>query len=591
MATFISGDCDQSEVNFFTSGNYFAPSYSTTWATREAPDTEGITTPVYLQVLETFNISSSFIEGTPPGGTLPGIEIKLMDAVQAIRLSLAEALIRGQWWEVYEDNSGGVYFQKVFDNGSPGKTVELDVRLCIPSFSRKNEVDMVIVHGYKPPPQRYIGPRGGGSPWKDVIPAGSGPINPTALDPSSSHFTVDFGAMVGTCHASILDRSCIKSYRDPLFTDAFGPQLTNPFYDVKAYEDIIAHVSRVKGLPEDPGSAARVTFKFSETTTWYYRPEFPSFSPVTSPADIAPDSSCAGAGIQSGGDITYYKGTIEYSGADYSDRYGHPWPAVIKPAAIVYVGYTIKDVILWSFGSADRFFVFTSPIPEFKRLDEGSQWIYTIKDVNSYEITPYYQPKPAPAWWNLVQSAITRGDAYYKLADGGNRVLDRVDEIPNAAAGLGIIGTPSDFGFLVTDFWVGLLLDRPCVIVTDPGGNARGYCASFHLESAPLIKYEPPAPIAYKHKTAGVVTLGAEEQSEGIQDSDPTTCQDFDVTPLAIMQNLMTGNTVEVSLPFCASTGECAAVAETIFDYQNNPEVQSFTLTCGPDDSPELGLR
>ena len=193
--------CLQAEVNFFTSGAYTRPSFSSNWDTLNSPYSIGLT-PVYQDVLNTYNIPASYPNGVPPGGALPGIDIKRMDAIEAIRLSLAEALTAGQWWEIYEDNFGGVYFTNLYDNGSPTKTVNLDVRLCVPSASLQNEVDMVIVRGYDPPPQIYARDF---SEFPDVVPGRSGPVNPSSITGNEPVFTVDMSLLVdatGGCSSS-----------------------------------------------------------------------------------------------------------------------------------------------------------------------------------------------------------------------------------------------------------------------------------------------------------------------------------------------------------------------------------------------------
>src|SRR6188508_970835 len=147
LGTSDQGGCATETANFFHSGRYAVSSYSSTWSTRRTPDVDVPSTPVYQLVLAKFNIPASYPNGTPSGGTLPGIDIKRMNAFDAIRLSLAESLLNNEWWDVYEDGTGGVYFQRLFDGSGPGKFINLNVRLCVPSSTKTNEVDMVIVRG------------------------------------------------------------------------------------------------------------------------------------------------------------------------------------------------------------------------------------------------------------------------------------------------------------------------------------------------------------------------------------------------------------------------------------------------------------
>ena len=587
MATFLTSPtiCETGTVNFFTSGNYTQGSFSQNWATKTTPDTEGLTTPVYLAVLSKFNIPVDSSNGLPPGGFLPGIDIKSMDAIQAIRFSMAEALTVGEWWEIFEDENGGVKFQKVFDDGSPGKTVTLDISLCIPSTSKSNEVDMVIVRGYKPPPQVFARDF---SLFPDVIPLGSGPVNPANITGEEKVFTIDMAAMVGSCHQTELRKQAVKSYRDPMFVNEYGTQITNPFYDVKAFENIITWAIKVSGMPTAPEDAARVKYSFDETTTWYYRPTFPFFNKI-----VEPNESNFGCieGLQGIGTVTFYQGSFTYESANFTDKYGFQYPLVIQPVGIFYSGYKVENVVIIGGGPSTPTFVFVNPIKEFNQLSNGSQWTYTLPAINQFKFNVFYQPKLEIPVWDLVLSALqtgAEGEVILKVADS---VLneDTAGGLPAASPGLGILPGTNSLGYYVTDFWLALKVDRPSVTVTTVEGDARTYSDSLRIQYAPIISYDPPAPIAYKHKDFGTVQLGVEEQAESLADSDPTTCQNFETTPVQIMQDRTTGNTVDVSLPFCETTQVCARVAAAIFDYQNYTDTQTFTLTCGPDDEPEIG--
>jgi len=583
MVDFITLGCETEEVSFFTSGSYARASFSGTWRTASVPETDSLgSIPVYLQVLEKFNIPVDSSGGLPPGGFLPGIDIKHMDAVQAIRLSMAEALLLGQWWELYEDVEGGVKFVNVFDNGSPGKIVTLDVRLCIPSASKDNEVDMVIVHGYKKPPQRFA------REFRDVVPAGTGPINPANVTGEEDLFTVDFASLVGTCLQSQLATEATKSYRDPVFTNQFGVQETNPFYDVKAHESIVAYVIDVEGMDAEKVSAAQVKYDFSTTTTWYFRPN-PAFPTFTRVSEITA-GGCDATGLQTGATVDFYEGEIKYQSPTYKDRYNDDWPLVTRPAEILYLGYKVDRLVNFGgFGGDDSTtFLYVSAIPELNKLAEGSQWIYTVEDRNNYTLNMYYQPKIDPVVWDLFLLALGGGtDLFVKVNDGREKSLDLSNDMVDSRSGIGLLGGQNHLGHFVTDMWLGVTLDRPSVTVRDPGGNALELAARLHLRYAPIILLNEPAPIAYKHKDAGSVIV---DQTVGLEDQDPTTCQNFDEeNPVNVMQNLAIGNVIDMNLPFCEDAAACLKVAETVFDYQNYAAVNTFTLTCGPDDEPILG--
>jgi hypothetical protein len=194
-----------------------------------------------------------------------------------------------------------------------------------------------------------------------------------------------------------------------------------------------------------------------------------------------------------------------------------------------------------------------------------------------------------PLDWDIVLAALGgSGNTSLYVADG--RLNTGSDFPPGfSGASLGVLPSSGSLGYLVADFLMSVVLERPSVTVTNLDGEARAYCDSLRVRYAPIILFDPPAPIAYKHKDVGIVKLGNDEQALDFSDSDPTTCQNFEETPMNVMLDLDQGNTLDLSLPFCETVDVCARVAETIFDYQNHSEVQTYTLTCGPNDGPELG--
>lgn len=579
MAFFIPASqiCETQEVNFFTSGNYATNSFSATWETRNIPDVEGLSV-VYLDVLDKFDITVDSVNGLPPAGTLPGIDIHNMDAIQAIRLSMAEALTVGQWWEIYEDVNGAVYFTNVFNQGSPGKTVSLNVRLCIPSVSKSNEVDMVIVRGYDAPP--VVETRD----FRNVVPAGTGTINPVNVSGNEEVFTVAPGLLTGTCHQQQLKTTVYKSYKDPVFADVFSPQEPNPFYDVKAFERVIGYIHRITGMPGDPGAAALVNYSFHEDSTIWYKPiDFPSFGQVSLPKL---SSDCPG--FITGG-IEYFEGEVNVNTPTFIDKYGFFWPLVKNPVSITYSGHKIHSLQSFGTGANEVVTMAVEPIKEVNELQSGSQWNYEISGPLSFNIIMTYST-PNPEFTNLVLSLAEDADSTVValVNDGGNfSAIERAAQAPVfAGSPSSILPSPNSLGYLVDEVWIGLSLRRPSVEITAAFGDALEYAASLKIDYAPLVIIDEPAPIAYKHKDAGSVIV---DQSVGLVDNDPTTCQNYEDRPVNVMNNLKTGNTIETTLPFCQDAQTCLAVAKTIFDYQNYTNAQTFTLTCGPDDEPELG--
>ncbi len=580
MPFFQINPCASEEPSFFTSGNYGASSFSVGWSTRSpslggAPDTDGLNTPVYLLVLDKFNIPASFPNGQPSGGTLPGIDIKRMDAIQAIRLSLAESLLQNEWWDVLEDGSGGVIFQLVFDGAGPGRFIDLDVRLCVPSAEKTNEVDMVIVRGYDPPPLRDV------RTFRDVVPAGLGTINPESVTGEEDLFTVAPAELIGgSCFARLAEHSVWKSYKDPVFQDTFNPQEPNPFYSVKRFEDVLSYIHRITGLPSNPDDAARIQYEIQTTTTWYRPTVFPPYQRVSVPR-------CVGA--ESGGNISYFEGSFIYQSPDFNDRYGTPWPLVIQPAGLYFSGHSLDQLV--DFGTFGTPIAFVNPIKELKSLDQ-SNYLWDIIDRGRFEITLYFQPQEG----DLSQASF-RDDTIFDsiLALQGQQVQIRYSDGATYAPGgdypsgqgiLNVIANTGGLGYLLEGMWLALLLDRPALQVTDTDGGALEFAENIRIEYAPIILTDEPAPIAYFHVDEGGHVV---DQTTGREDTDPTTCQNFEESELEHMQDLVQGNALDINLPFSGTGEDCLRIAEMVFNYMRHEQVQTYVLTCSPDSEPELG--
>jgi hypothetical protein len=515
-----------------------------------------------------------------------------MDAIEAIKLSLAEALLDGEWWEVVEDGEGGVFFQLVYKSGTPGKIITLDPRMCIPTTTKASDLDMVVVTGYDPPPCRYA------KDFRDVVPKGSGQVNPISVP--DGMFTIDESAMFNTsCHALQLQNTTIKSYPDPLIVDSdiFQGQVQNPFFDPKAYEKLSTWVIKVTGMPLADEDAARVQYSFNTTTSWPYRVTGEvNFTKVTDFSEAPFDC----AGVITSDTIQYYKAEIRVSNQDFIDKYGTSFPLFIKPTNVLYLGYKVTHIHSFPTGlqGGTNSYVFVDPVPQLLSSDGGAKWIYRL-DGDDFVITMYYQPKVIGSGdsaidWEQILALVqfSAGNTVTLKVDdqSGYTALNDVNNLaPFPAGAKTIISGPGGIGTYVTDIWIDFEIDRPSVTVkTADNSPARPYSDDLRVQYAPIIVYDPPPQKAYKY-SGGVVKLDLDALALSLADNDPTTCQNFENTPESLLTDRSEGNTLNITLPFCPDADTCATVAETIYDYQRYGEVDTYALTCGPDDEPELG--
>ena len=589
MAKFNAGvTCPNNTVDFFAEMRYDAESYSCGWATKTNPDNDfDDNRPVYLQVLDQFNIPVTFPNGVPALGLLPGMDINRMSAIEAIKLSLAQNLLNGEWWEIIEDGLGGVIIQPVYKRGSaPPRIIALDPRMCIPTVTKKSDTDMVIVTGYDPPPCRQVGV------WKDTVPKGAGVVNPEAIP--AGMFTMDEALVFdekSPCHSRHLHISTTKSFLDPLREGddvAFGSQTVNPFFDPKAFESVSSWVLKVKGMPEGTGDnkRAKVKYNFAPTTNWLYEVnEKINFVRLISQNQTA-GSFCPVEGIE------YFSAEIRVSNQDFTDKYGSSWPLLIKPVNVLYLGYKVTQITSFPTGGGDQLsFVLVNPTPELINSSGAAKWTYDL-DGDDFVITMYYQPKTNADDWELTLASL-EGETVIKIDDqSGNTTLSNAGLLPSPIDGAAkaIISGPDGVGYYATGVWIDFVIDRPSVTVTTTDKTpARPWSDALHIQAAPIVVTDLPAEKAYIVKDGSVVLLDVKALGLSTADSDPTTCQNFETTPEAVMQDLMQGNVINITLPFCASAIECGEVAASLMGYQNYGEVTTYALTCGPDDEPEVG--
>src|SRR5690606_17963252 len=146
--------------------------------------------------------------------------------------------------------------------------------------------------------------------------------------------------------------------------------------------------------------------------------------------------------------------------------------------------------------TSDSFVLYyVSPVQEFKQLETGSQWFWTIGGVNQYDFLVFYQPHKSPEFWEQVIETIQLADGYRIVYyDGVSFAEDKLDSYSTLESTQTILPAPSSLGYFVEKSWLALKLDRPSVTITDNRGEALRWAESFKLEYAPIVIKNEPAP-------------------------------------------------------------------------------------------------
>lgn len=177
-----------------------------------------------------------------------------------------------------------------------------------------------------------------------------------------------------------------------------------------------------------------------------------------------------------------------------------------------------------------------------------------------------------PAGWGTGVNFYIDRDCSYFLETGGEE-------------GYGsILPTSDTSGILVKEIWAVLDLDTPSITVYHPDGKnnrARQIAENLEYQVTPLVVIEEPAPVAFNGRLI--------DMSQVLPDHDPTTAQDFTDTELEqAMVEMDQGGGLSLNLSFLDANG-CERLSDALYDYMNSGDGTEATYVCGPGTQVELG--
>jgi len=551
------------------------------WADNASPSTgTADATCVAEQVLAAFNIP--FTSSLPYNRlcALPGYDLNNVDAIQALKLSLASYLKNGQLWDIFSDGYGVAEFVQIYP---AQKTVVLNVRMCLPNTMYDDNVHTVVVRGYDAPPVRHI--REG----EVIIPSAKteGDLNPQQVAALSCCLISEaslYGTIVNevSCAGRPYHRSAVISYKDPILQAQYkdGQQSV---YEPRDFESIEGYIIKFDtGMSPD----LNVTYQQSATTSVTYTLPFTGLlSTGTHCAILQTSAAFAQFGYQ-----RFVIGTVETQ-----DRYGDTWPIFIGVSNLKVVGNTIQEAYDSRAGGGgvslfiDERITHTSP-----PANKNWHWTYESGVPVLYVYSPKYDDGSTQDYiWELLSTTLAPTIYPYRAANtlAVNKASYSLSSGPITRAGVAWPNLGSGIGTLVQKMAVTVDIDRPSIVVSDPRGRALDYARALEITYYPLVVEDTPAPVGYNvGGTAGIV-----DHTLDIYDTDPTTVQPNPQTVAGSMtwlESQKTGATIDISLPFLETGDECRDTANFLYNLYDNfgeKAITSYSLTCGPDDRPELG--
>lgn len=231
-------------------------------------------------------------------------------------------------------------------------------------------------------------------------------------------------------------------------------------------------------------------------------------------------------------------------------------------------------------------------IPNTYKLEEGTHYVivYDMEEENETKKEPYilFAKNSRPN----EPHTFGGGQEFYLMP--GCQLAQEIGEGVKTGAILPVADTK---GFLVNQVIAMVQIDTPSLSVYDPEWNdekgetkAIDIANALEYKMAAIVMEEPPAPIAFCNGSTAEIL----PQFDSKVDSDPTTKQNFVDTPLEIAMDIMgNGPGVTLSLSFIEDEEELKNLAEVIFNHMNSDDNSPIetTYVCGPEAEPKLGAE
>ncbi len=507
------------------------------------------------------------------GGSLPHLDIKRMDALQVIKLSLLEASADdGQIYEPIMNPDGIVEFVAIgAETGLSGGDIYYEIQ----SGSYIESCGGVMVTGALPLARRRE------VAWKPIWSGGTKQVYDTSLLANDHCLMPDFSQQ-----ATIVfnDPHLDSQYEDGI-DNLYEITSSNPYDHIMGYaryvewptvkEDVDAVVKK-----ED---TARILLPLPLSFgTFIERPELESTDlnnlSCFESVELSPDAITAGVKIDIPLEFRYenIRGTkvdklqsildVYVIGLEIGDMRGIP------PSKSESVNLTPEK------GSAKRKVKITKTFEECYRLSKGSHYVIGYTNENEYK-TPYVvfannARKNDPIGFDGKSPSV------YELSP--ESILK-----PKGTGNESYIGwllpTGPTSGILVSSMFVSVLLETPSIVVYHPDGKnnkAMTIANSLTYWVTPLVSIEEPRPVAFN----GTLL----DMKQSIIDHDPTTAQNLEDTEFEKALDEMQGNGMALTLSFLEED-QCAKLSGALYEYLNSGDGTEATYVCGPDAQPVLG--
>jgi hypothetical protein len=529
-------------------------------------------------VCSTFNISCR----TPSvGGNLTDIDIKRMDALTVINLSLLEesATDISSWYEAIVNESGQVEFVNI---GKYSGDITHEY-YSIQTTHYKEDPAGVMVTGKRPVSKRVK------KEWKPIWGTSGGII-------------YTFGDMIDNCRKSDFCRHATIVYPDPHLESSYADGIDNLYdiNDTNPWNRILGYAHYKEPPAGKMTDDTKLTYSAESTVPIRLSPE-PGKVPAKDenpnmgniqdlvPKEIGEQSCWQGTGTK----VKYTDGVKVEIPAEFRFKTIRDTKIdnFIKVSGVYLVGqkadliyYGPKDNKNMGEKPSDSnsliWVTMLSPNINVFRLEEGRHYAVAYNDATDFK-TPY-----------IVFAKDKRKDDPFAYGKDTTFKFTNNSHIKDTEIGKDqkrtLFPTTKSSGVIVAEIWVLVDLEVPSIQIYDPDGEksrALEIAENMKYYISPIIVNEEPAPIGFCGKSGARII-----KQKPLKDNDPTTAQAFDETDLEKALDEMQGSGLTVSFSFLAEGLDCQKMACVIYNSLNS-DIAETVYVCGPECHPKLGGR
>lgn len=544
---------------------------------------------VATDVLDTFGIPYN----GQKGGTLGNLDIKHMDAYQAMKLSLMEASADdGAIYEAYTNADGEVEFVPI---GTFNGLQNADIYYEIQTGTFVEECSGVMVTGGRPLVERRA-------------------VDWTPIWQDGYKQVFDTGFIASSCMAQRYNQYSTIVFQDPHIRTGVGvghkDGIDNLYETKDPWENILGYVRRISwpGQKESPdttvtrSSQSKIPIEVSKGTNGYTanigtlqkRPAMPDnlLEEYRECFNESGDLAAASNGI-------LIPLPAEFR---YEDQRGTQVDHLINISAVYVVGRKVDNLV--TVPTSDAAAAKTNPEEKDAEIvlsiNESRDKTYKLSEGEHFQIAYEGQPGQEVPYVVFADNSRekevgTFGTNVEVIIDSNCRYYTEAGLTPETSKQtLSVLPTSKLQGYIVKQVIAvaelsvpSITVFDPLVEVTDEGGQtsyvskARTIANNLTYELTPLITYEPPAPIAFN----GTLL----DQAAAVQDHDPTTQQDFSDTDLEkAIDQMDHGGGLNLNFSFLDEE-QIIELSDTLYEYMNSRDGSITTYVCGPDSEPALG--